>query len=416
MNPVDMLTEQAQEAVRAANKAGATTGSANGASNAQYGPAQVDPAEVVASPDAVTLPDMPDSVLDGRLGEICQTRLADFPIAYAWPALLAAASVLVRVQEHGKLKANLYVCLVGPAHTGKSSAIERACHFLNVIPPALAPLKAGSGEGLLKRIGDQQGQGVLLFPDELSHLLEKLQIQNASFASILQTLFYKSEEELTIAKGKPVRFHCRLSIAGGIIDEKFEDLFSTATTSGLYDRFLFTQCPTGFEYLWRPIEDAPATTDTFEEVPIDRDIWAARDELVKNEKINPRLLEISLRAAAICASFDGRDGLRTTGLGPAWELARYQARARNLLQPNEGKNFEGRVAIKILGYLNQHAPDSKWLVLRQVLKATHAWEYGPSIAERALRAMAFGGAIEETIQTVGRGQKRRLIRLTGECK
>lgn len=392
----------------------ATTGSANGAGSAQYGIVQVDPAEVVAGPDAVTLPDMPDTVLDGRLGEICKERLSDFPIAYAWPALLAAASVLIHPQERGDLKANLYVCLVGPAHSGKSSSIERACHLLNVIPPALAALKAGSAEGLLKRIGDQRGEGVLLFPDELSHLLEKLQIQNASFASILQTLFYKSEEELTIAKGKPVRFHCRLSIAGGIIDKKFDDLFSSATTSGLYDRFLFTQCPTGFEYLWRPIEGAPATTDTFKEVPIDRDIWAARNELVRKEKINPRLLEISLRASAICAAFDGRDDLRATALGPAWHLARYQARARNLLQPNEGKNFEGRVAIKILAYLNQHAPDGKWLVLRQVLKATHAWEYGPSIAERALKAMVFGGAIEETIQTVGKGQRRRLIRITGE--
>ena len=368
----------------------------------------------IVSPESVVLPDMPETVLDGTLGEICRKRFADCPIAYSWPALLAAGSTLIREQRTLGIRANLYACLVGPIHSGKTSVIERAFHQLQILPPVLVALKAGSAEGLLAAVGNQEGNGCLLFPDELSHLLEKAQIQNASFAYILNSLFYKNEEDLTIAKGKPVRFNCRLSLVGGIVDDKFDDSFGSATTSGLYDRFLFGQCPTGHEYLWRPPEGNPAITDTFDEVPADRAIWEARDQIARSEKINPRLLEISLRCAAICAAIDGRDKLRAADLAPAWELARYQSRARLLLQPNGGKNFEAKIALKILAYLNRHANGERWMVLRQVLRDTHAYDVGPSVVERAVNAMRFGGAIEEDYRIVGKGQKQRLIRVAGE--
>jgi hypothetical protein len=48
-------------------------------------------------------------------------------------------------------------------------------------------------------------------------------------------------DQLTIARGKAVNFNARLSLVGGIVDEKFDDAFGSATTSGLYDRFLFGQ-------------------------------------------------------------------------------------------------------------------------------------------------------------------------------
>ena len=369
---------------------------------------------VVVSEEAISLPDMPQSVLDGYLGSIYNERMKDFPIAFGWLSLLAAAGV--RVRGTGPLRTNLNVALVGPPHCGKSVAIERANYYLDLKPPALAPLKSGSAEGLLAKIGDQQGRSVLLFPDELAHLLEKAQITNASFAYILNSLFYKDEDTITVARGKVVHFNCRLSIIGGVIDVKFDDSFGSASTGGLYDRFLFGQCPTGYSYLWRPIEGPPAFSNTFTEPRVNGDVWEARNHIVKTENLNPRVLEIALRTALICAAADGRAELRAADLEPAWELARYQSRVRMLLQPNAGKNFEGRVALKILHYLGRHAPNGEWLPVRQVLRLTRAYDFGPSIAEHALNAMRFGGAIEEMSDTVGRGQKRRLIRLTGESQ
>ncbi len=375
--------------------------------------AKIPDKEIAIATASITLPDMPEAVLDGRLGEICQRRLSDFPIAYAWPALLAAASALIHRQEHRTIPANLYVALVGPAHSGKSSAIERANFLLDVKDPILKETKSGSAEGLLADIGDQQSQGVLLFPDELSHLLEKVQITNASFAYILNSLFYKEKQDLTIAHGKSVSFNCRLSLVGGIVDEKFDESFGSATTTGLYDRFLFAQCPSNFECLWRPLEGAPAVMETFDEVPVDREVWEARDHIAKTEKLNPRLLEIALRTAAICAAVDGRTRLQAADLDPAWELARYQSRVRMLLQPNPGKNFEARFALKLLAYLNRHAPDGQWVSCRKALKDVRAYDVGPSVVERAMNAMRFGGVIELMESIGGKGQKQRLIRLVG---
>ena len=56
-------------------------------------------AEASANAPEIVLLDMPDTVLDSRLGELCDARMSGFPRAYAWHALLAVASVLVpRVQ------------------------------------------------------------------------------------------------------------------------------------------------------------------------------------------------------------------------------------------------------------------------------------------------------------------------------
>ncbi len=368
--------------------------------------------EQIAATSELRLPDMPESVLDGRLGEICKRHLKDFPLAYAWPALLAAAGVLVRPVQWPAatiLRANLYVALVGPVGSGKSTAIERALHFADVRSPLLEEVKSGSAEGLLKKMGDRKGDRVFLFPDELSHLLDKAQIIGASFPYILNTLFYKDAAALTIARGEQVNFNCRMSVVGGLIDEKFGESFGSATTGGLYDRFIFGQCPTGFEYLWRPIEGTPVFDCEFDEMPVNQDIFSARDDLSAKEKLSPRLLELALRCAAICAAIDGRE-LRAADLGPAWEMARYQNRVRMLLVPNAGKNLEGQVASKIMGYVDAHSDGEKCLKVRDVLTATHAYDFGPALCERVIKGLAFAGEIEHFEVKNARGRKVMLIR------
>ena len=65
--------------------------------------------------------DMPDAVLDGRLGEVATTRLRYFPTAYAWGALVTAAGAMVQRQEGSLIRPNLYWCAFGPAGSGKTS-------------------------------------------------------------------------------------------------------------------------------------------------------------------------------------------------------------------------------------------------------------------------------------------------------
>jgi hypothetical protein len=386
----------------------------------------------VAGVEELTRPDMPISVLCGKLGEICRTRLADFPIAYAWPSILAAASVLVH--PHPTHRCNLYVATVGLPDSGKSEAQRRANYLfaLDKKDGLVVDEKFGSAEGMLERIGDRKGDTVLWSPDELSHVLEKAQIQGASFPFILNTLFYNDRNNSTVAHRKHIPFNARVTIAGGVVEENFGNSFGSATTAGLYSRFLFGLCPSGFRYLYRPVEGEPVITPTRESVilpfggekdtvlgltrlnapGIHSDVWAARDAMYQEEKIEPRLLELCIRTAIICAAWDERTELRATDLEPAWELARYQHRVRELLRPNPGLNFEARAAHKIQDYLRRHADGEKWLVWRDVCRATHLMDFGPSVAERARDCLSFSGEIEKmSIRPEKGGREKILVRL-----
>ena len=97
---------------------------------------------------------MPEAVLDGRLGELCERSMGDCPRASAWASLLVCAGTLVAGER--TLPTNLFVALVGPVGSGKTQAAVRAMRSFemnpeNDAPPILRP-KAGSGEGLLNRL------------------------------------------------------------------------------------------------------------------------------------------------------------------------------------------------------------------------------------------------------------------------
>jgi hypothetical protein len=284
---------------------------------------------------------------------------------------------------------------------------------------------------MLEVVGDKGGAPILVSPDELSHLLAKSQIEGASFPFILNTCFYNDQNALTVAKRKAISMNARLSLIGGVVEENFGDSFGSAATGGLYDRFLFGLKPSGHRFLYRPSEAKPVvelrdvspelfapTARKAKELPtpeIDRDVWQSRDQMVEKEGIEPRILEIALRTALICAAWDGLSTLRASRLEPAWELARYQQRVRAILQPNPGRNFEAQAAHRILAHLRRHACDGKWEALREVRRATRIMDFGPSVADRAINGLIGAGEIESTTLNPpngGRGGRpSKLIRL-----
>ena len=338
---------------------------------------------------AIQLADMPESVLDGKLGEICSSlMLTRFPVAYAWPALVTVASVLTPRRDE-KQRLNLYTALSGPVHSGKSQAINAAQQLLGVEPPILMDVFACSAEGLMKYMGDVAGNTRLFSPDELAHMLEKASIQNASFASVLSRAFYYSKFTLLMQGKQRAEFNASLSILGGIVEDRFEELFSRATTAGLYDRFLFGACPGGFEFNYSPFTEARQDYAP-ESISVSPEVWAEKQAW----KLEPRVVEIALRVAAICASFDGRTLLRVEDLKPARALAEYEQRIRKTLKPNEGESLEAKIALKILSYLER--ADGNFVAKRKLLHDTGAYRYGPSLAKRALDVMAGNGDIEMT--------------------
>lgn len=372
--------------------------------------------EFVSPPMKTGLQDMPEEVLDGWLGEICRTRMVAFPRAYAWPALVTCAGALVK----SKSRTNLFLALVGPSGSGKTQAIEWAYKLLGITDPILLRLKSGSAEGLSNRIGNVAGAHRLFFPDELLHTMEKAQIEGASFASFLNSAYDQDSEPLTIAKGKEIDFNCQLSLMGGLVDGKFGAAFGNKTTGGLYERFIFGQCPEGVVHLYRPFEGDPVleTSTVFEqmedrlqepperpvEVTIDPSVWKQTDQWLKEEPELKRSVQNAVRVAVICAAFDKREILYGKDLAPALEFARYQTAVRKLLQPNEGENPQGVLTHQFLSHLDRHAPDGRTLGEREMLNSTNAYRFGPGIAEQVLRALEFNGDIER----VKIGRKRFL--------
>jgi hypothetical protein len=336
--------------------------------------------------------DMSDKVLVGRLGDLCSRRMWRFPRAYAWPALVTVGSGLVP-NPTTKCGLNLYTALVGPYHSGKSQAIEWAQNLFPVEPPILMDLMAGSAEGLIRKCKDAAGSPRLFSPDELGHLLEKSKIQHASFAYILNRAFYSNKFEVLMGRGQTATFHASLSILGGIVEDKFDDLFGAATTAGLYDRFLFGCCPGGFEFEYFPFDGTPKEDLNPIPVSIDESVWTEKVAWrVADPELEPRVAEIAIRVAAVCASFDGRPRLKADDLGPARAFADYQQRIRRLLKPNAGENPEGKVALKILSELNRY--NGKFVATRKLLRDINAYRFGPSVADRALSVLHANGEIE----------------------
>jgi len=374
---------------------------------AEFGDAAVFKMFVEAKQYAATvalLADMPETVLDGRLGDLCREKMLDrFPVAYAWPALVTVASVFV-LRYNEKQRLNLYTALAGPVGSGKTQAIDAAQQLLGVEPPVLMSVMAGSAEHLMRYMDKSNGDTRLFSPDELGHMLEKAGIQNASFASVLSRAFYHTQFTI-LMKGKArAEFNASLSILGGIVDDRFEDLFSRATTGGLYDRFLFGCCPGGFQFDYFPFDAERKEFET-KSVFVAPEVWNVKSAWQKEKEnpLEPRVIEIALRVAIICAAFDGRTLLEAKDLAPMKALAEYEQRIRRLLKPNEGESLEAKIALKIDAYLDRF--DGGYIERRKLLHDVGAYRYGPSVAKRALDVMYANGDIEVT------DEKKRPVRV-----
>jgi hypothetical protein len=343
----------------------------------------------VTAESALQIPDMPLEVLDGRLGEIYQGRLSALPLSYGWISLVTVAGTLVPPTTG--VRTNLFGCLVGGKDTGKSQAIARAVSTVGLRKPQLENTLAGSFEGLAEKL-DVNGDARLLSPDELGHLLLKAQIDGASFPYVLNSAYYSSEFDLTAARGKKIHVNCSLGIIGGIVDDNFSSLFGSATTAGLYDRFILGRCPSPFEYRYRPFEGPPENTAPCE-VTIAPDVWELRDEWLKTiNGLTPRCAEHAIRVAVIAASYSGRTILSAKHIEiSARAFAEYQVRVRQVFRPNPGENPDAKCAFAILAALDEF---SGRVSKRAIGRKIHADRFGPTVFERTIKALAYAGDID----------------------
>jgi hypothetical protein len=340
-------------------------------------------------------PDMPRSILTGRLGEICeQNLLTDFPVAYAWPALVTAASVLVPV---GEVMHNLYTALIGPVNDGKSQCIEWAVKSLRVSddPARYSEVKAGSAERLLRYMNRLRDAGklapyVLMALDEWKFFFDKAGIENSVFPTLLTTGFYKQNTSILDSHGHPIDVPAVFSWLGGVVTEVYDECFSRVTALGLYDRFLQGVHPSdyaGFNY--RPFDGQVLSADfTPTHVTVDKSVWKRLKEWRLANPHATREAEIALRVAIICASFDGAALLAAKDLEPHLILATEQMQLRETFKPNSGETPDAQCAIKVENYARAHGPTGEWLDVRAMMKAIHYERFGPLVFERTIRGLS----------------------------
>ncbi len=358
--------------------------------------------------------DMPTSVLDGRLGEICLERLKRFPVAYSWPALVTVAGVMVPVPDPPasglliaqRVMTNLYTGVVGPWHSGKSQAGEWARRVLNLHERAYSDVKAGSTEGLMASLNRLQknkklDRSLLVDLDEWSHLFDKAKIDNSSFLTILNTGFYRSRVHLVIAGGKEIDLDCAISWYGGIVQEEFGNVFGVKSMGGAHDRFLFGLCPKNYVHFYRPFEGEVATDrdgSALKPIPvtIHQDVW----EMVDGIKLaNPGLdreAEIGVRIAHICASFDGRPILHAKDCEQAVKaMASEQCRIKSLLKPNLGVTHDAECSNVLIDWFRKHASDGQWVrerILYHSVRRTFE-KLGPNVIGYTLQGLEKRGLI-----------------------
>jgi hypothetical protein len=341
--------------------------------------------------------DMPVAVLDTILGQICEKCTHLYPIAYLWPSLVTMASSMV--VGPCDIRPNIYACTVGPVHSGKTAAIDHCAYLMGLKDgESLRYMKGGSIEGVLKQLVGVD-YGVVLVPDELSHTLGKMKIENSAYETVLNSMFNHSHQRLTIAHQKVVEIDLPVSILGGLVENRFEESFGHNSMTGLYDRFLFSICPSDYTCLWQPPSGKHFnwTKKSRPRMPekINGDVWERRNQWIK-DGMGPRTIEIALRVAAICAAFDGRKELRARDLDPAGHLAVYQDNVRKILVPDESKNQDAAVSNIVRNYLRRHkAWGDKYVTVRDLNRHAHISErYGWHMLDRALLTLEQSEVIE----------------------
>jgi hypothetical protein len=379
--------------------------------------------EVLDIDDTAQIPDMPeDAIVGGSLADICSTFMGNFPRAYAWPTILTVAGAMVPPQEHVLgTQTNLYCALVGPVGSGKSQAIEHARRQLGLPIDRYTDVKAGSAEGLLSKISEMDKQSLirsvaseevggfvrarqmLVDLDEWSHLFAKANIENSSFINVLNTAFNKPDIHLVIANQKRIDIDCALSFIGGIVDDKVQECFGSASTSGFHDRFLFGLCPTVNPHSYLPFNPSDcALTDFFfsgiKPVPvkINESVWKLAGEWKRMDPTLGRAVEVTVRCASIVASFDGRGEIHAADLARMRPFLDYQMRCRSMIVPLPGSTNDAKMCNGIRNWLQKYADGGEWVKQRDLKKGIHRLleELGAPIFERAMRSLRAINAIQ----------------------
>jgi len=298
------------------------------------------------------LNEMPEECLYGWLGE--KSRELEMPLGYAYPAMVTAYAGQ-NISQMGNVRPTLYTCLIGPVHSGKSQATERASKSLIYSnSDAVKTTTPGSDRGLYNMFGVAKGKGQekvdilkthLLVQDELRDTFGKISVQGSSLGPTLCKLWSLDEAGSADKKGEHT-VRVRLSILGSLKAKDATDfarVFGAATNDGLYDRFVFGVIPEGWEYEdWNPRPESRRPQPTTIPAVCYQMVKTWRAEGRKVGLDRGRLAEIALRWALITAVANQDGAIKVEGMEKALLFCEWQENIRSLYKAGVSDTLDGQ--------------------------------------------------------------------------
>jgi hypothetical protein len=295
---------------------------------------------------------LPEECLYGWLGG--KARELEMPLGYTYPAIVTAFAGH-NIMQMGNVRPTLYTCLIGPVHSGKSVAADRAVKSLNYgRSDAVKTTTPGSDRGLYNLFGVKKQKETdkceilkthILVQDELRDTFGKISVQGSSLAPTLCKLWSLDEAGSADKQGEHT-VHVRLSILGALKAKDATDfarVFGSATNDGLYDRFVYGIIPKGWEYEdWSPKPEGRRPKGTsiprfcYEMVKE----WRSEGRKVGLDR--GRLGEIALRWALITASANHDSDITLEGMEKALLFCEWQENIRSTYKAGVSDTLDGQ--------------------------------------------------------------------------
>jgi hypothetical protein len=363
--------------------------------------------------------DMPESCMYGWLGDFAKQMNCPFSLSY--PAMLAIYAGQGMVKNNN-VQGKIYACLIGPKGSGKSRTIDRGLLKLHYdLDWMIKRRYPGSEYGLMLTLGGKKPkeetvieqmttQPFLLVQDELRSTFGKIGIENSALPFMINDLFSHDEYETSNQKGV-MRCRPKLSIIGGLTaenPEEFAEVFGKATTTGLYDRFIYGVAPPTWDWddTWE--DKVMPETRRAKSVGVPQAIFDMKKAWLRSkEGRHTRLGELALRIALVTASANGDMMITEECMECALQFMEWQERVRAAYRPSDQDDKDGKCQEAIVRTLERFADQDGWVKWRKAKTDGNLYRHTAVRLGRVFNGMIDQGMVEEERDTDDEGNKTK---------
>jgi hypothetical protein len=363
--------------------------------------------------------DFPEHAKYGWLGEIAASLNAPMSLAYPTMLCVFAGQGFYR---SGNVRGNLYGCMIGAKGTGKTRTIDRALHKLKYEYPWLIKKRyPGSEHGLMLILEGKKPKEMtevelitskpfLLVQDEFRSTFGKMGIDNSALPFMFNHLFNDSEYETASQKGS-MQCRAELSMVGGLTAEnaeEFAEVFGKATTTGLYDRFIYGVAPPSWDWDDQWEETADTVERKTKSVSFPDKIYQMKKHWQQQDpEPRRRLGELALRVAMITAAANGEASVSEECMAAALTFMEWQQAIRAWYRPSEMDDKDGicqEAICRVLERLSKDDPEG-WVSWKKAKRAGNLSRHTAPRVIRIYKGMVELGMIEEEHETDKQGKQ-----------